>query len=77
MNALRTLYEAEKSRTVVSAVEPVKKLVDADKEHLIPEEIYDPYDDSKLGNKKAAKNATYGIPEEKPQSEAEETKVAE
>ena len=73
MNALRTLYEAEKSRTVVSAVEPVKKLVDADKEHLIPEEIYDPYDDSKLGNKKAAKNSTYRIPEKK----SEETKESE
>lgn len=77
MNDLKTLYEAEKSRTVVSATEPVKKLVDADKEHLIPEEIYDPYDDSKLGRNKAAKNSTYRIPEEKPQSETEESKAAE
>ena len=64
MNDLKTLYEAEKSRNVVSATEPVKELVDADKEHLIPEEIYDPYDDSRLGWNKVAYNSTYRIPVE-------------
>ena len=63
MNDLKTLYEAEKSRNVVSATESVKELVDADKEHLIPEEIYDPYDKSRLGRNKAANNSTYRIPE--------------
>ena len=63
MNDLKTLYEAEKSRNVVSATESVKELVDADKEHLIPEEIYDPYDASRLGRNKAANNSTYRIPE--------------
>lgn len=70
MNDLKILYDAEKNRIADPAAGPVNELVDADKEQLIPEEIYDPYDDSKIGYKKAAKNSTYRIPElkiERPQ----------
>jgi hypothetical protein len=64
MNALRTLYEAEKSRTITSAGESVKTLINANIEEAIPEEIYDPHEDSRKGRNKTAKNNTYRIPEE-------------